>query len=123
MRARVRFGDVPLFRSRRFADLIERQLDLYANDHADALRGIAAARDASRRASADDDPEQFGDYQDQIDWAAEDLTGLRDTYATTLERDAEAAYRKAFAKAAGRRFPELAPAIRADRAAEEDLGL
>jgi hypothetical protein len=113
---------VPLFR-RRFAEVVERQLDLFAADHAGDLGAIEAARDEHRRSSVDDEAEVFGDYQDRVDWAAEDLLALRDGFATTLDEDGERDYRRAFARAAARRFPELAAAIRDDRAADEDLGL
>src|SRR5690349_19244542 len=75
---------VSLFR-RRFAEVVERQLDLFAADHAGDLGAIEAVRDEHRRASAGDDAEVFGDYQDRIDWAAEDLLALRDGFATTLD--------------------------------------
>ena len=113
---------MPLFR-RRFAEVVERQLDLFAADHAGDLGAIEAARDQHRRAAAGDEAEAFGDYQDRVDWAAEDLLGLRDGFAATLDPDGERGYRRAFARAAARRFPELAAAIRDDREAEEDLGL
>lgn len=113
---------MPLFR-RRFADVVERQLDLFAADHAGDLGAIAAARDEHRRAGVGDDAEVFGDYQDRIDWAAEDLLALRDGFATTLDDAGERDYRRAFARAAARRFPELAAVIRDDRAVDEDLGL
>src|SRR5262249_5022440 len=99
-----------LFR-RRFSDLVDRQLDLYARDHRDEIREIVAASDAHHASSSDDAPEAFGDYQDRIDWAAQDLIALRDTYARTLDADTAAAYAKAFARGVRRRFPALANAV------------
>ena len=111
-----------LFR-RRFSDLVDRQLDLYARDHRDEIREIVAALDQHRASTSEDAQEAFGDYQDRIDWAAEELLALRDGFAATLDADGERGYRRAFARAAARRFPELAATVRDDRAAEEDLGL
>jgi hypothetical protein len=100
-----------LFR-RRFADLVDRQLDLFARDHHDEIRAIAAALDQHRGSTSEDAQETFGDYQDRVDWAAQDLLRLRDAYAATLEDDAtEAAYAKAFTRGVRRRFPELARAV------------
>lgn len=99
-----------LFR-RRFSDLVDRQLDLYARDHRDEMREIVAALDEHRAASSDEAQEAFGDYQDRIDWAAQDLIALRDTYARTLDEATAAAYAKAFARGVRRRFPALASAV------------
>lgn len=99
-----------LFR-RRFSDLVDRQLDLYARDHRDEMREIVAALDEHRGASSDDAQEAFGDYQDRIDWAAQDLIALRDTYARTLDEATAAAYAKAFSRGVRRRFPALASAV------------
>jgi hypothetical protein len=99
-----------LFR-RRFSDLVDRQLDLYARDHGEEIREIVAALDEHRTSTSDDAQETFGDYQDRIDWAAQDLIALRDTYAGTLDEETAAAYVKAFARGVRRRFPALANAV------------
>ena len=99
-----------LFR-RRFSDLVDRQLDLYARDHRDEIREIVAALDEHRASTSEDAQEAFGDYQDRIDWAAQDLIALRDTYARTLDDATAAAYAKAFARGVRRRFPALARAV------------
>ena len=95
-------------RRRRFADLIERQLALFARDHVDELRLIAAARARYDRVSREGADEAFGDYQDLVDWAAEDLERLRDGYCSTLDADAAIEYRAAYAKAVRRRFGVIA---------------
>jgi flagellar biosynthesis/type III secretory pathway protein FliH len=103
-----------LFR-RRFADLVDRQLDLFASQHAERLREV---RDAYARLNAsgrDDSEEAFGDYQDQVDWAAEELVELRDGYADTLEGGAREAYARAFQRGVRRRFPPLADVLLLDR--------
>lgn len=95
-------------RRRRFADLIERQLGLFARDHVDELRLIVAARARYDRVSRDGADEAFGDYQDLVDWAAEDLEKLRDSYCGTLDAEAAEEYRAAFKKAVRRRFGVIA---------------
>src|SRR3954469_7569135 len=99
-----------LFR-RRFSDLVDRQLDLFARDHRDEMRQLTAALDAQRDAPTDEHAEAFGDYQDRVDWAAQDLLALRDTYARTLDPETAAAYQKAFARGVRKRFPALASAV------------
>jgi hypothetical protein len=99
-----------LFR-RRFLDLVDRQLDLFAQDHREEMRELEAALDAHRGASGDDHAEAFGDYQDRIDWAAQDLIRLRETYARTLDPETAAAYEKAFARGVRKRYPALASAV------------
>ena len=99
-----------LFR-RRFSELVDRQLDLYAQDHRDEIREIVAALDQHRASTSEEAQEAFGDYQDRVDWAAQDLIALRDTYVRTLDDETAAAYAKAFARGVRRRFPALARAI------------
>jgi hypothetical protein len=99
-----------LFR-RRFSELVDRQLELYAQDHRDEIREIVAALDQHRTSTSEDAQEAFGDYQDRIDWAAQDLIALRDTYARTLDEQTAAAYTKAFGRGVRRRFPALARAV------------
>ena len=103
--------------SRRFAELIERQLNLFASDCSGELAAIDVALTAHHAADAESAQDTFGDLQDRIDWAAEELIVLRDTYATTLEHKAAADYERAFEKAVRRRFPMLGDAV-----ATEDIG-
>lgn len=106
---------------RRFGELIDRQLALFATDYADTLRGIDDARDTYNACDAQEASHAFGDYADRRDWAADDLLALRDAYAETLDADMARRYRREFARVAGRRFPELADAIRAEARLDRDL--
>ena len=106
-----------MFRRRRFADLIERQLDLFERENADALRRVAETRRRELRADEEDATEAFGDYLDEVGWAAEELRDIRDGYAGTLDAAATSAYFGAYGKAVRRRYPELYDAYRHD----EDL--
>jgi hypothetical protein len=93
---------------RRFAKLIDRQLDLFAEDNARLLERIADAREAYHGAPREDAEDRFGDYQA---WAADGtdaLVRLRDAYASTLDDDDAAEYETAFKRAVRRRFGELA---------------
>jgi hypothetical protein len=101
-----------IFRRRRFADAVSRQLDLFARDSADLLTACEQAEETYNRAPRDEAEEAFGDYQDAVEWAAEELVKLRDTYAATLEEDTEADYVAAFDRAAARRFPRLGDVVR-----------
>ena len=97
-----------MFRRNRFGDLIARQLDLFAKEHADLLVEIGEYRERWRRSSREGAEEAFGDEQDRIDWAAEALSAVCDTYAATLDEQTEGEYRRAFAKAVRRRLPAIA---------------
>ncbi len=101
-----------IFRRRRFADAVSRQLDLFARDSADLLAACDQAEETYNRAARDEAEEAFGDYQDALEWAAEELAKLRDTYAATLDGEAERSYVATFDRAAARRFPRLADALR-----------
>jgi hypothetical protein len=99
-------------RTRQFDELIERQLDIFAVEHAAELREIAEARARWRRADAEDSGEAFGDEQDRIEWAAEEVEKMADRYATTLDEHAAIAYRAALLKRLRKRFPSIADALR-----------
>jgi hypothetical protein len=96
---------------RRFSDLIERQLELFSSDHRREIEEAVALLDSHRASDRHDAEESFGDYWDRVDWLAQDLAALRDTYAATLDDRTAATYRKAFGKATRRRFPPLARAL------------
>jgi hypothetical protein len=97
-----------IFRRRgRFGDLVQRQLDLFAEDEAELLAELDAAERAYDAAERDDAEEAYGDVQLVVDLAAERLAEVRDAYAATLDEDAEAAYAAAFERAATKRYPRL----------------
>jgi hypothetical protein len=92
----------------RFGDLIARQLDIFGQENAELLVEIGEYRERWRRAPRDGAEEAFGAEQDRIDWAAEALSTVCDSYAATLDEETETAYRRAFAKAVRRRMPAIA---------------
>ena len=95
------------FRRNRFADLVRRQLDLFAEDEAELLREAEVAEKKYDAAERDEAEEAYGDYQLVLESIADRLGELRDTYALTLGSDADLAYAQAFARAARKRFPKL----------------
>jgi uncharacterized protein YukE len=99
-------------RKKQFDELIERQLDLFAQEHRQALREIDEARTRWRKAGRGDAEEAYGDEQDRVEWAAEELDKMADAYAATLEEDAAVAYRASLLRHLRRRYPQLADALR-----------
>ena len=96
------------FRRRRFADLVERQLDLFETESAELLEDVDQALEAYNAADRHDAEELYGDYADRVDLAREELEELRDAYRLTLEEDAAEEYAAAFAGAVRVRLPHLA---------------
>ena len=94
-----------IFRSRRFDDLVRRQLDAFAEDEAELLEEAREAERAYDAADREDAEEAYGDFQLVLEAGAERLAELRDTYAATLDKDAAEEYAAAFRRAAVRRFP------------------
>jgi hypothetical protein len=100
---------VRLGRKRPFADLVARQLDLFAADHAGLLADCEAALRAYDAAPADEAEERYGDYVDLVDAVRDELESLRNGYARTLDAETVEPYEAAFAVEARRRFPSHAP--------------
>jgi hypothetical protein len=102
---RLRGRDAP------FTELVERQLALFAADEAELLDEAAEAEEAWVRAGRDTAEESYGDFQLVVDAIADQLLGLRDTYARTLDDDAASTYREAFAAGVARRFRRYASVV------------
>jgi hypothetical protein len=93
---------------RRFADLVERQLDLFADEHAGLIEEVDAAEHAYDRADREEAEERYSEYLDLVETGTEVLAELRDNYATTLDEDTAAEYEEAFNHGVLRRFPRFA---------------
>jgi hypothetical protein len=91
-----------------FRQLIERQLDVFAEDHAGLLERIAEAREAYGAAPRDEAEDRFGEYQAWVTDGTDALVQLRDNYASTLDDDVADEYEDAFNRAVRRRFGDLA---------------
>jgi sugar-specific transcriptional regulator TrmB len=95
-------------RRRRFADAIDRQLDLFEREHGDLIREVEAAERAYDRAERDEAEERYADYLDLVETATEVLAELRDNYAASLDDEASEEYEDAFNRAVLRRLPRFA---------------
>jgi len=95
-------------RRARFADLIERQLDLFEREHRGLIDDCVAAGRAYDRAPRDEAEERYGDYVDLVETGTEVLADLRDNFAGTLDDDAADEYADAFNRAVLRRFRRFA---------------
>ncbi len=91
--------------ARRFADLVERQLDLFADDHGDLLEEADAALRAYDAAGRDEAEERYGDFVDVADAGRDLLVELRETYVGTLDEETAEEYREEFDRRARKRFP------------------
>jgi hypothetical protein len=95
-------------RRRRFDELVDRQLDLFAGDDAELLAEAAAAESAWNSAAAESAEEAYGDYQLVVDAIADRLLDIRETYAHSLDEDAADEYRDTFTRTASRRYRRYA---------------
>jgi len=102
---------VRLFRRGRFDELVERQLELFAEDEVELLREAQEAEAAWNASGRDTAEEAYGDYQLVVDAIADRLLDLREAYATTLDPAGADAYRSAFATGAARRFRRYASLV------------
>jgi hypothetical protein len=95
-------------RRARFADLIQRQLDLFERDHRGLIEDCIAAERAYNRADRDEAEERYGDYVDLVETGTEVLANLRDNFGSTLDDAAADEYGQAFNRAVLRRFRRFA---------------
>jgi hypothetical protein len=97
-----------VFRRRRFADVISRQLDLFEREEAEVIRECEELERAYNDAPRDEAEERYGDYVDAVETGTELLADLRDHFAMTLGADAWEAYEDEFNRAVGKRLPRFA---------------
>jgi len=90
---------------RRFSDVIERQLRLFADDHAGLIADVTAAERQYERAARDEAEERYGDYLDLVETATETLADLRDHFSATLPEGDDDEYEAAFNRAVRKRWP------------------
>lgn len=103
-----------IFRRGRFHELVERQLDLFAEEERELLSEAAEADEAWTHADAETSEELYGDYQLIVDAIGERLYDVREAYAYTLDEAAAAEYRSAFTTAVRRRYPRYAGFLEGD---------
>jgi hypothetical protein len=92
----------------RFAELINRQLDLFQHEDAEFLARVEEAERAYDRAGRDEAEEVYGRFQELVEFGTETLAEMRDGYAATLDADAAEEYVDAFNDAVRRRLPRFA---------------
>jgi hypothetical protein len=94
-----------MIRRRRFAELVSRQLDVFAADESDGL--LADVREMKGRydgAGREEAEEAYGDYADAVDGVKDALAEMRDRYARTLHGDVVDEYAETFEQAAMKRW-------------------
>jgi hypothetical protein len=97
-----------VFRRRRFADVISRQLDIFQREQADVISECEELERAYNAAPRDEAEERYGDYVDAVETGTELLADLRDHFAMTLDEDASEEYEDAFNRAVAKRLPRFA---------------
>ena len=97
-----------MFRRKRFADLISRQLDLFEREHAGVIAEAEARLDAYNRADRDEAEELYGDYVDAVETGTEILADMRWEYIRTLDDDAAEEYEAEFNRVVMKRLPSFA---------------
>jgi hypothetical protein len=104
-----------MLRRRRFADVIARQLDVFAADEEHGLfEEIREAKLVYDRADRDEAEERYGDYVDVLEAATEALADMRWRFAATLDDDSREEYEAAFNRAVRKRWPALGLEIEID---------
>ncbi len=96
-----------IFRRQRFADAIERQLDLFERESSELLARIDDARSVYDAADRDDAEERYSEFLDLVEIATDELEEMRDAFAAVLEEDAAEEYTAAFDRAVRKRLPVL----------------
>ena len=98
-----------IFRRARFADVIERQLDLFEREHAERDRGGRSNGSTPTTAADRDEAEElYGDYVDAVETGTEILADIRDSYARTLDEGVDEEYEAEFNRAVAKRLPPFA---------------
>ena len=95
------------FRRRRFADLVERQLDLFAEERAGLIADAEAALRGYDAAEREEAEERYGDYLDLVDTGQDELLEIREAYASSLDEETAEDYRAAFNKRVRKRLPRF----------------
>ena len=96
-----------MLRRRRFADVIERQLDIFVRDNLGLLEACDAAERAYDRSERNEAEGRYGHYQDLVETGTEILADLRDHFASTLDDDSAEEYEAAFNRAVAKRLPRF----------------
>jgi hypothetical protein len=93
--------------ARRFVDLVERQLDLFAAEQAGLIADVEAALGAYDRAPRGEAEERYGDFLDLVETGTDELIELRENYAASLDDEAAEEYRDVFNDVVRHRLPRF----------------
>ena len=93
---------------RQFADVIERQLDLFERENRGLIDDCVAAEQSYTHADRDEAEERYGDYVDLVETGTEVLADLRDNFASTLAESTADEYTAEFNRAVLKRFRRFA---------------
>jgi hypothetical protein len=97
-----------IFRRRRFADVISRQLDVFAEDEANGLlEEVREKKELYDRADRDEAEEMYGDYVDVVEAATEALAEMRYRFRSTLDETTGEEYEEEFNRAVKKRWPHF----------------
>ena len=97
-----------IFKRRRFADLVARQLDVFAEDEANGLFAeVREKKELYDRADRDEAEEMYGDYVDVVEAATEALAEMRYRFRSTLDERTGEEYEDEFNRAVKKRWPHL----------------
>ena len=94
-----------IFRRRRFADLIRRQLDVFAEDSDEIFEEITHRKELYDGADRTEAEELYGDYVDAIETGTEALADMRDRFKRSLDDAAAEEYELEFNRAVKKRWP------------------
>ena len=97
-----------IFRRRRFAEVIDRQLDLFERDHRFVVEEVEERLAAYNSAERDEAEELYGDYIDAVETGTEILAEIRDAYMRTLEEGIDEEYEREFHRAVAKRLKPFA---------------
>ena len=91
----------------RFAELIERQLDLFLGEHAGLIHDTETALRAYNDAPREEAEERYGDFLDLVETGTEELTAMREAYAESLDEESAEEYRVLFNRIVRKRLPRF----------------
>ena len=92
----------------RFADLIQRQLELFEQEQAALIADCEHAERAYDAADREDAEERYSEYLDLVETGTDVLADLRDNFAMTMDEEAAEEYEQAFNRAVAIRLPRFA---------------
>ena len=91
----------------RFVELVERQLDLFEEEHAGLISDVETALGAYNSAPRDEAEERYGDFLDLVETGTDELVELREHYASSLDVEAALEYEVIFNDLVRQRLPRF----------------